>query len=518
MPEYPGDEGDALVQCLRAEPRTLNPITVEGSLSTRWIVSGNIFEPLFQYDLDYEGVRLKPWLAESMDISSDGLTYTIKLRESIWFSDGRPITADDVVFTFRTIMDPNVDAPNLRNYYSNFEDVVKIDERTVQFRCREVYWKTLESVGIFEVLPKHIYAYSDARQFNTRRSDPVGSGPYIFEKWDVGQQVVLRRNENYWGNKPKLHKRIFRFITNSTAALQALRSHEVDYYEPTSEQYDEVLKNEAFKKEFNILTFWEPSGGYSFIGWNNARPFFANKLTRRAMTHMIDRESILEHVLKGHGKIVTGPFYIYGKQNDPNVKPWPYDPEQAKRLLDQAGWVDTDGDGIRDKNSVPFRFRFMYVPGGPSAERLARLLKDSGARVGVDVVPDPVEWSIFTERLNNRQFDSAILMWGGTIESDPYQIWHSSQIVGRGNNFISFSNPEADRLIEQARRELDPEKRYALYHRFHRLLHEEQPYTFLFTRPEIRFLDKRFANVKVHKLGVNEHEWYVPAQLQKYNR
>jgi peptide/nickel transport system substrate-binding protein len=420
------------------------------------------------------------------------------------------------MFTYETIMNPGIDAPALRNFYKNVKEVVKLDERTIKFVFNEIYWKTLEAVGIFDVFPKHIYKFDDPKEFNKHISNPVGSGPYVFEKWDVGNQIVLSRNENYWGKKPKIKKRVFRFITNTTAALQALRSHEIDFLEPTSEQFDDMSKDEEFKKEFNILAFWQPSGGFSFIGWNQKRPFFADRLVRLAMTHIVDRDSILKHILKGRGTVVSGPFYIYGRQNNPDIQPWPYDPKKAAQLLDEAGWIDTDGDGIRDKNGVIFSFKYMYVPSGPGAEAIAKLLKDEASKVGIEVLPDPVEGSIFTERIHNRNFDSMAMGWGGTIESDPYSIYHSSQIEGRGNNFISFSNAEADKVMEQARVELDENKRYALYHQFHKILHEEQPYTFLYTRRTFMFLDKRFENVRIHKLGTDDQEWYVPKDKQRY--
>jgi peptide/nickel transport system substrate-binding protein len=149
-------------------------------------------------------------------------------------------------------------------------------------------------------------------------------------------------------------------------------------------------------------------------------------------------------------------------------------------------------------------------------EQIAKLVKDSAASVGIDVLLDPYEWSVFSQKVTNREFDAVSMAWGGYVEEDPYQIWHSSQIGNRGSNYVGFNNPQADALIEQARQTLDPDKRNALYHQFHRILHEEQPYTFIYTRPEQRFLAKRFHNVIIHKLGIDEHEWYVPKELQKY--
>jgi peptide/nickel transport system substrate-binding protein len=149
-------------------------------------------------------------------------------------------------------------------------------------------------------------------------------------------------------------------------------------------------------------------------------------------------------------------------------------------------------------------------------EQIAKLVKDEAAKAGIEVNLDPYEWSVFSQRLKDRQFDAVNLAWGGAVEEDPYQIWHSSQIGNRGSNYVGFKNTEADALIEEARRTLDENKRNELYHRFHRILHKEQPYTFVYTRPEQRFLDRRFENVIIHKLGVDEREWYVPRDRQKY--
>ncbi len=514
--EYPGDEGGWLVWGVGGEVRTLNLLSVNATLGTRDIVSGNIIETLFVQDLDSDKTKLKPKLAEYMDVSDDGLVITVGLKENIYFSDGVPITADDVIFTYKTIMNPGVDCADLRSYFDNLKDVVKLDDRTIQFVVKERYWKTIAMIGSSYVFPKHIYQFDDPVEFNNRISDPVGSGPYVFERWDVGQKIVLKRNENYWGKKPKIDKVVFRFITNATAQLQALLSHEIDVMEPGSEQVTDMPKNPEFAKDFRTVIFWDPTFGFWYIGWNQAQPFFQDRRVRLAMTHLIDRQTMVDHLTRGNGAVVTGPFYIYGRQSNPDIEPWPYDPERAKQLLDEAGWIDHDGDGVRDKNGVPFRFKHSYVSGNVSSEQVAKLFKDAASRVGVDVIADPLEGSVLMERINSSQFDSLELMWGGVIESDPYQIFHSSQIKGRGNNRIGFSHPDVDRLIEQARRELDDEKRYQLYHELHRLLHEQQPYTFMMTRPRYYFIDRRFENVIIHKLGIDPLEWYVPKEKQRY--
>jgi peptide/nickel transport system substrate-binding protein len=514
MPPYPGDEGDWLVWRLEDDPATLNPIT-ETSMYGRYVTSGTIFESLLDYDPDE--LKLRPFLAQNYKVSEDGLEIYFRLRDNIHFSDGHPITADDILFTFRTITDPNVDALSYANYFKDVERYEKLSDLEIKFFMKQVYFKSLEFLGGMPIIPEHVYRYKNGDEFNKRRSNPVGSGPYVLKDWTIGQQVVLERNENYWAHRPKLRKIVYRVITNDTAALQALRTGDIDYMRPLPDQYAEFRDDKEFAKDIYCLSYWTPAAGYFWIGWNQDRPFFEDRRVRLAMTYLVDRETILRKLLKSPDAIIpTGPFYVFGKQADPNIKPWPYDPEKSKHLLDEAGWVDTDGDGVRDKDGVPFRFHYTTVSGLSLHTQLSILVKSECAKVGIDVIPDPYEGTVFFQRIHDRQFDAVNMAWGGGLAQDPYQIWHSSQIGNRGSNYVGFNNAEADRLMEEARKTLDEEKRDELYHRFHRIIHQEQPYTFIYTRPEQRFLSRRFENVKVHKLGLNELEWYVPKAKQKY--
>lgn len=514
--KYPGDEGDWLIWRLAGEPSTLTYAHAGSDGYTSEIVFGTIFESLLQYDVDkYTHV---PMLAESYEVSEDKLSVTYKIKEEACFSDGHPVTADDAVFSYNMVMDPLTDTASHASYLSIIKDVVKVDDKTVKFIFDEVQFKAIEYSGLMEIYPEHIYKYDDPKVFNEHVSNPVGSGPYVFEKWNIGSDIVLKRNANYWSKKPNIEKIIFKFINNNTAAAQALRSHEVDYMKPLSEQYHDLSQDEEFTKEFNCLSYWAPDVGYFWIGWNQDKVFFKDKRVRLALTHLINRELILDKLLRiPEAKIPTGPFYLFGPQNDPSVKPWPYDPEKAKQLLDEAGWKDTDGDGVRDKDGIPFRIKYAIVAGFEPHTQMAKLVKDSLATVGIDVTPDPYEGSIFFKRVKDRNFDAVNMAWGGGLAADPFQVWHSSQIGGGGSNYVGFNNPEADKLIEGARKEFDADKRNEMYKKFHRIIHEEQPYTFIYSRPQQRFLDKRFENVKIHTLGLDPLEWYVPRQLQKYN-
>ena len=515
--EYPGDEGDWLIWAMHAEPKTLSPISVDRDIYARWITVGNIFEQLLIYDWDQ--TKLVPWLAQSYEVSADGLQITFHLRQDIFFSDGVPVTSDDVIFTYETIINHEVDAADVANLYIDVEKVVKIDDRVLKFYMKRPYFKALEVVGFWDVgiFPKHIYEFNDPVRFNERISNPTGSGPYLFEKWDVGSEVVLRRNENYWGRKPKLKKVIYKFIPNNIASLQALRSHQVDMIIPSLEQFADLLTDEDFRKEFNCVSYWNPGAPFYYIGWNQNTPFFSDRRIRLAMTHIVNRSQIVSQLLKGQATTITGPFYVKGNQNDPDIKPWPYDLQKARTLLDEAGWIDTDGDGVRDKNGIPFRFKFMYSSQTVTSQRIAKLLKDEAAKVGIDVIPDPYEWSVIMGRLTDRKFEAMIMGWGGDIVEDFYQIFHSSQIENRGSNYVAFRNDQADTIIEQIRLSMDEIYRDRLSRQLHRILHDQQPYTFLYARPTFRLVDKRFTNTVVHKLGFNYFEWYVPKEIQRYN-
>ncbi len=226
------------------------------------------------------------------------------------------------------------------------------------------------------------------------------------------------------------------------------------------------------------------------------------------MTRLVNREEILRKLNFGLGRIVTGPFYRESKDYNLEVSPIPYDPEEAKRLLDEAGWRDHDGDGLLDREGVPFRFEFLIPAGRRFAERLASILKEDLKKVGIDMEIRRLEWALFIKNLDDRKFDAVTLGWVFGFEQDPYQVWHSSQSK-RGSNFVGFESSEADRLISEGRKEFDRQRRAGLYQRLHTLIDEAQPYTFLYSSPYLVALDRRFNHVKVYPIGMDPLEWRV---------
>ncbi|MEM7009799.1 MAG: peptide-binding protein, partial [Thermodesulfobacteriota bacterium] len=388
-----------------------------------------------------------------------------------------------------------------------------IDDLTVEFTYARPYFLALEFCGGMPIVPKHIF---DKGDFNTNPAgrSPVGTGPYKFVRWTTGRDIVIEKNPDYWGDKPKLDKIVFKIITDNTVAFQVLKREELDVSGLTPIQWERQTNTPSFKENYDKLSYFTPN--YSYIGWNSRRPYFADKKVRTALTHLVNRELILNKILFDLGAIVTNPFYINSPEYDKSIEPYPYDPKKAEELLEEAGWVDSDGDGIRDKDGVKFAFEFLIPGGSETGEKIATILKEELDKMGIQMDIRKTEWAVFTTRLNERNFDAVTLAWSMGVESDPYQIWSSTQ-ADSGSNFIGFKNEEADKLIEQARVEFDREKRKELYRRFAEIVHEEQPYTFLFCRKSTVAVNKRFENVTVYPLGIDFVEWHVPLPLQMYS-
>jgi peptide/nickel transport system substrate-binding protein len=266
------------------------------------------------------------------------------------------------------------------------------------------------------------------------------------------------------------------------------------------------------------------------VAWNQKQKGqatrFADKRVRQAMTLLTNRQRMVEEVMLGYGQVCTGPFSPLTKQADPNVKPWPYDPTRAKALLKEAGYEDRNGDGvIEGPNGTPFRFKLTYGSNNRLGERIALFLKDDFARAGIAMLPDPVDWPIMLRKLDERDFDAITLGWTGSPEGDIYQMFHSSQIADKGDDFMSYANAELDQVIDRARGTVDEQKRMPLWRQAHRIIHEDQPYTFLFDRLFLAFYDQRIKNIERSRIGLNYYgryvmpiPWYVPKDQQKWSK
>jgi len=508
IPEFtPEQMGGTLRRHLSAEPQTLNPLVTKDAY--QGIINGHIFESLITRNPDT--LEWEPELADRWEIAEDGKTITFHIDPRATFSDGTPVTADDVVFSVETVLNPEIDAANIRSYFEDMERCDKVDDRTVRFTWKKTYFKSFEVSGAYTpVIPRHFYAFDRPEQFNDINDKLLGTGPYKFEKWTTGQQIVLVRNEKYWRRPHAFDRITFRIIMEPQAYIQAFLAKELDYISVRPEWWIKLKKNPRAGKDFRMLRY-QPPAGYRYIAWNNARPLFADWRVRRAMTHLVWREQLVKYLLYDIARVVTGPFWTGSKQYDRSISPWPFDRQAALRLLREAGWDDRDRDGwLEDGDGRRFEFELSLPSGLPAYRDMARIVKEEFRRVGIRMSVRFYEWSVFITKLDNRDFDAISLAWTGSVEGDPNQIWHSAQIEGRGHNFVGWRNAESDRLIEQARATLDEAKRNTLYHRFHRILHDRQPYTFLWSGDALALVSPRLAGVTVHRLGLYPYEWWIP--------
>jgi peptide/nickel transport system substrate-binding protein len=539
--------GDWAIVRFESEPDNLNPLISQQALASYALLGVNnsqIYELLMGYNpKDWSLTR--PLLVEAPpDISDDHLTYTFTIRDGIKWHDGQPFTPDDVLFTFKAAACPLADTAPKRSYLSELKDI-QVDGRTMRFLLTAPNAYNVGNIANeLPIIPKHVFdakglldgfSYKDiigpkgktdpkikqfADEFNKHPANraPVGTGPFKFEKWDTGREVVLTRNDDYWGKKAYLDKIVYRIITDYTAALTALKAGEIDVQPRLLPvQYSEQTGGAAFDQQFTKVKYSIPTEAMIF--WNNERPFFNDKRVRRALTMLIDRQIILESVRMGLGKIGVSPIDFNSKNFNPNLKPLPYDPKRAVELLDEAGWKDHDGDGIRDKDGMKFKFEFLGSAGSPVYKQLAPVLADELKKAGIEMTERVVDLSVMVQTLKEHRFDASTLniSHGDLTDADSYQVWHSSAANG-GSNFANFKNTEADHLLEMARQEFDPVKRKELYWQWQDIFQDEQPVTFLYYFQEPAAYSKRFQNVEWLPLrpGYDLTSWWVPAGLQKY--
>lgn len=516
-------QGDFFIDAFGATVKTLTPLVSGDIYADR--IQGYVLETLLR--LDPQTLEFKPWIAESWAVSDDSLTFTFKMREDVKFSDGVPLTAHDVQFTFEWIMNPKVAAPRERSSMQKIESVEAIDDYTVRFTLREPYYSALGLCGEMDILARHFYGDMTEDQFNQTPGLLFGSGPYKLRedpwKWKPGaQKIEVVRNENYWGPRPGIDRVIWREILEDTALEAEFRNRETDRLSVQPSSYRKLSRDDALRRQANLYEYEYVSSGYIYIGWNqkkNDRPtVFADKRVRRAMTMLIDREQICSRVYDNLAKPASGPFHPLGWQADKSIKPLPFDPERAGELLDEAGYTDRDGDGVRESaDGLPLRFKLICSAGSVVVDQMTLLMQDSMRKAGVDMQLDKLDWPIMQQKIDDRDLDAIMLGWGGSVQSDVYQMFHSEQTKDGGDNYINYVNPEIDELINQARTTIDREKCTELWNKVHAQLHEDQPYTFMYNRKSVVFVDKRLRNLQITKTGLNfAWEYYVPTTMQMH--
>lgn len=515
-PNRNAPQGGNMNYNLSSEPESLHPI-MAGDLYSSY-VHAYVFDSLCTPDVNtYE---YKPRIAERWEISKNGLEFTFFLRKDAYFHNGENVTAEDVKFSFEAIREPKHQALNLLPYIEPFTKVEVLDKHTIKFTAKEKYFRNMSSLcGIITVIPKSVYG--DINKSVKLQKEMVGSGPYKLETYDKAQRIVLKKFDKWYGsNTPEwkgfdnLDQITFRFTKEDTITIEKLKKGDVDYF--LFKDPDGFLK--AKGGTFGTKVFAEKVENkqpkpLSFIGFNLKREVLKDKNVRLAFAHLVNRNELNKKFFDNMQLLATSPVYVKSNQA-PDSAPIKYDPKKAQEILSKAGWKDEDKNGILEKtiNGKKEELKFTWIYANKDAEKWWTVIKEDLKKAGIEVELKYQEWNSFTKAVDEHNFDLMVMGWGGgDVEADPKQIWHSNSIGKGGSNYISYSNPEVDKLIDEARAELDAKKRSVLFKKVYTMIADDVPYVFLFN-PKYE-LYARSAKMKTpgktFEYGIGFQSWWT---------
>jgi peptide/nickel transport system substrate-binding protein len=484
-----------LVLGYASELQGLNPI-ISTDQNANELIYYLLFTPLVTYDADFNPA---PALAESWVLTDTSVTF--QLRSDMTWHDGTPVTARDVQFTFQRAKDPEAASPLAAAYLGNVSSVEILGDHEVVFRftaphsepLEDFFWPPAPAHLLEDIEPSELYR----TEFNR---SPIGNGPYEFVRWDVNQQLVFRANPSYpegLGGPPGISSVIYRIVPDQTTMLAELLSGGVHVDGPLAPS-DASRVDET--PTLDLLSF--PWRQFAYVGWNTRRPQFDDPAVRRALTQAIDRTSLISTILEGHGSAAAGPIPPWHRYA-PALEPLPHDPDEANRLLDSAGWIDSDGDGIRDRNGVRLSFELLANQRNPIYGDIAQIIQADLRAVGVEVHPRLLEWQTVLSMHRGRDFDAVLTNWVlDNFRVDPRPLFHGSQVaVENSANRSSYSNPLADSLMDLGSRSLDDVEAARIWAEFSAVLQADQPVTFLFWQDELAGITRDLVGVSMDARG-----------------
>ena len=481
--------GKEMVIGFLGDATSLNPIVATDGQS--YIAEWPMFDSLVELD---QSLNVRPLLAESWEVSRDGLTYTFKLKKGVRWHDGKPFTARDVAFTFYSVLDPKVTTPH-RAYFDalvGFPELTNkdnpkrpeelaqkpievLDDHTVRFHLRYPYGAFLAVLvnPRAGIVPEHLLKGTDLNTAEFNRK-PVGTGPFRFVEWRRGDRLVMEANPQYHGGRPALDRLIYRVIPDAVVLLQELRAGGVDFIE--NPPLTEVAR---LKQTPGLQVLVADNTSYTYLGYRQDLAPFDDLRVRRAFYHAIDTGTLVRQVLQGYAVVATGQFPPSSWAFDASVKAYPYDPARAKALLAEAGWKP-GADGILVKDGKRLSFSLRHDQANQSVKDTAVVLQEYLKNVGAEARLEALDWPTFVKKLFASDFEAIVVAWTNFHDPDPfaYTIWHSSQWKGR--NFAHYKNAKVDEAIEAARRAGTQAERKRNYAEFSKLLMADAPYVFLY--------------------------------------
>jgi len=508
-----------------------NLISVVSETAADSDILTNLSYPLVDSAFDCSLQKL-PGMATEWAWSDDGKVLSMTLRDDLTWEDGSKVTAEDIAFTYDLVADPSVASARV----SYIERLVPegrpkiVDPTHIEWHFTEAYDRDTQMAhtSALSLVPKHVLAAADRATLRGHEmgKKPLSYGPWRLADWKPNSLIVLEPNPNFTGpasERPKLNRVIFRILPEYSTRLIELESGKVDMMQGITVSDADKLRET--NPEIRLVRRGWRSNDY--IAWNLQNDIFKDVRVRRALAHAVDIDGMIGKLLTSR----TGEAYarrsigtitpeLCGVHND-DVKPYPYDPEKAKQLLAEAGWKDTNADGILDKDGKPFEFTLSTNTGNKRRADIQVLVQAQLERIGVKVHLEKQESNAFFENMRKKRFDAAVAGWSAGLFIDPTPLWHCDTDERKYEfNFVSYCNPEVDALMEQGLRTPDPAEAAPIWKDVQARIYEDQPYLFLWWQDEIVGIHERFENTKIDVLSaLNDlHEWEVPADKVKYKR
>jgi peptide/nickel transport system substrate-binding protein len=499
-------KGGNLIYGSFSEPKNLNPYILNDVPSDD--VARLIFDGLVKTNNKLEA---QPYLAEKIDISSDNLTYTVKIKQGVKFHDGVELTAEDVMFSYNIAKDPGYAGPRKSNF-DMIESMKKIDNYTVEFKLNKIDVTFYPTTLSFGIVPKHLLEkvpVKDMGDYTAFNKKPIGTGPFKFTEWVEGQYVKVEKNPEYFDGSPYIDSITYKIVPDQNALILALQSGEIDYGAVPSTDIKKVRewvdsKNKRVEEGLDLA--------YTFIGYNSKNPLFADKRVRQALTTAINREDLVKFVLEGEGEVANVPESPLSWAYSNDVSKFAYAPDKAVQLLKEAGWVKGADGKLKNAKGEVFKFSLQTNAGNKAREDIISIVKDQLKELGIEVKIEAIEFQALVEKLTKtRKYDAIVIGWGLSAFPDLYEIFHSDNSSEGAFNFVFYKNPEVDALISQARQTPDKTKYKEIYASIYKKISEDQPYTFLYYPKTHSVLPKNLMGYEfvAGSEFFNPHKWWL---------